>query len=133
MTKWQELQKEAKEKVLSSLTDGQKTAFKDLTGEPFDLGIPTFGPGAGGFGGGAGFGGAGGRGGFALTPPGKILSTNVQDGLKLSDEQKKQLEELQKETDSKLEKILTDEQKKQLDEMKNRQPGGGGRPRQKKE
>ena len=133
MTKWQELQKEAKAKVLSALTDDQKTAFKDLTGAPFDLGQPTFG--GGGFG---GAGGGGGFGGFAPTPPGKILSTNVQNTLKLSDEQKKQLEDLQKELDGKLEKILTDEQKKQLQELKDRPAGGfgqlgGGRPRQKKE
>jgi hypothetical protein len=108
----------------------------------------------GGFGppggpGGFGSPGAGGRGpgGFGPPPqPGQIMPPFLQDMLKLTAEQKKQLEELQKEVDGKLGKILTDEQKKQFKTMREgfgrggrgpggRGPGGpppggeGGRPR----
>lgn len=61
--------------------------------------------------------------------PGDILPAYLQDILKLTDTQKKQLAELQKETDTKLEKILTAEQKKQLNQMRelirNMSPGPG--------
>lgn len=73
-------------------------------------------PGGGGFGGGFG--------GFAMPKPGQIMTTNVQTTLKLTDEQKKQVDDLQKEVDAKLAKILTEEQQKQLKEMGER--GGGG-------
>jgi Spy/CpxP family protein refolding chaperone len=75
-------------------------------------------------GGGAGFAGFG--------TPGQILSTGLVERLKLSDDQKKQLETLQKDVDEKLAKILTEDQNKQLKEMKDRggrggiRPGGGG-------
>jgi hypothetical protein len=52
----------------------------------------------------------------------------LQEMLKLTPEQKKQFDELQKEVDSKLAKILTDDQKKQLKEMRGRIPGGPGGP-----
>lgn len=98
------------------------------------------GPGRGGPGGPGGF-GPGGPGGFGAPPqPGQVMPPFLQERLKLTDEQKKQLEELQKEVDTKLAKILTDEQKKQLKDMPpgpgrggpggGRGPGGGpsGRP-----
>ena len=113
--------------------DEQKTTYKDLTGEPFDMpgGALAFGggfgggggfgqPGGGGFGG--GFGGFGGGG-----QPGTVLTTNVQDQLKLTEEQKKELEAIQKDVDAKLEKMLTEEQRKQLKDLRDRQPGRGGR------
>src|SRR5205823_1652153 len=69
-----------------------------------------FGPGPGGPGGR----GPGGPGGFGGPPqPGQILPSFLQEQLKLTAEQKKQLDELQKEADDKLAKILTDDQKKQ--------------------
>jgi spore coat protein CotH len=83
-------------------------------------GPPDFGPGGpGGFGGG-----------FVLQMPrlGDILPAPVQDQLQLSEEQRKKLAELQKETDAKLEKLLTAEQLRQFKEMKDRGPmvfGGG--------
>ena len=58
-----------------------------------------------------------------LPQPGQIMPAFLQEQLKLTAEQKKQLEELQKEVDAKLEKILTTEQKKSLSEM--RVPFGG--------
>jgi Spy/CpxP family protein refolding chaperone len=109
MQKREALQKDTINSIKKQLTDEQKTALKDLTGEPFQL---QFGGGPGGFGGGFGRGGQ----------PGKVLSSGAQDQLKLTDEQKKQLEALQKEVDEKLGKILTDDQKKQLKDM---QQGGG--------
>jgi len=50
----------------------------------------------------------------------------LQDRLGLTADQKKQMEELQKDVDARLAKILTDEQKKQLKEMQERGPGGLG-------
>ena len=49
----------------------------------------------------------------------------VQDQLKLTDSQKKDLEALQKDVDAKIEKMLTDDQKKAYKEMKERGPGRG--------
>ena len=55
-------------------------------------------------------------------PPGEILPPPVQDMLQLTEEQKKQLAELQKEVDAKLDKLLTEEQRKQFKEMKRPRP-----------
>jgi poly(3-hydroxybutyrate) depolymerase len=68
---------------------------------------------------GAGFGapGRGAGGGFG-TPPGTVLSPRVQENLKLTDEQKKKVEELQKGVDAGIRKILTEEQNKQLKGLK---------------
>jgi len=76
--------------------------------------------------GGGRFGGGGFGGGFGPPQPGQILPTFMRDQLKLTDEQKKKVDELQKEVDDKLPKILTDEQNKQLKEMRERRPGGFG-------
>jgi len=87
-----------------------------------------FGPGGkGGFGppGKGGF-GPGGKGGFGLSQPGQILPPFLRDMLKLTDDQKKQLDTLQSEVDAKLATILTDAQKRRLKEM--RGPGGFGPP-----
>jgi spore coat protein CotH len=70
--------------------------------------------------------GMGGPGGFMMMRPnpGEILPPPFQDVLQLTEAQKKQLAELQKEVDGKLEKLLTDDQKKQLKDLKERGPGG---------
>ena len=111
------------------------TLAKSMAGDneaPQDKGRGGFGPpgGRGGFGpppGGPG--GRGGPGGFGPPPPGQILPPFLQDRLKLSDKQKKQLEALQKDVDDKLGKILSDEQKSQLKEMRQGfGPGGPGGP-----
>ena len=84
------------------------------------------------------------KGGFGRTGggglPGTILSTGIMDQLKMTDEQKKSMEELQKDVDVKLEKILTEDQRKQLKELRdaraNRTPGtfpGRTRPDAKKD
>lgn len=71
-----------------------------------------------------------GGGGFGVfgPPPGELLPSFVQDQLQLTSEQKKQLQELQKEIDAQLEKLLSPEQRQQLQELRNRRPGrfGGG-------
>jgi poly(3-hydroxybutyrate) depolymerase len=67
-------------------------------------------------------------GGFG-TPPGTVLSPRVQENLKLTDDQKKRIEELQKEVDARVQKVLTEEQNKQLKDLKDnagRGFGGGG-------
>jgi EF hand len=66
--------------------------------------------------------------GSAPAAPGTVLPPFVQDRLRLSDEQKKQLEALQKDVDDRLAKILTDEQKKQLEEIRTRGPFAPGVP-----
>jgi hypothetical protein len=120
---------------------GKKLAEEAVAGDgPGGPGGDRGGPGArggpggpGGPGGGRGGpGGPGGRGPGMRPQPGQVLPTFLQDELKMSPEQKKQLEELQKDVDTRLGKILTDDQKKQLKEMRERGPGGfgppGGRP-----
>jgi spore coat protein CotH len=86
-------------------------------------------------GGGGMAGGRPGGGGFRMfvPTPGELLPAMLRETLKLTDEQKKKLDALQKETDEKLAAILSDEQTKQLKEMKDRPqmpfgggPGGGG-------
>ena len=60
--------------------------------------------------------------------PGQIMPPFMADRLKLTDDQKKQVESLQKDVDEKLAKILTEDQNKVLKEMKERTRGGFGRP-----
>jgi hypothetical protein len=83
------------------------------------------GPGGPGGDGRGGPGGPGGRGPGGPPQLGVLMPDFVQETLKMTDEQKKKLAELQKETDAKIEKILTDEQKKQYKDMKDN-PGRGG-------
>jgi hypothetical protein len=75
--------------------------------------------------GGPGGGGPGGRGFGGPPQPGQILPPFVREGLELTADQTKQLDDLQKEVDARLAKILTDEQKQRLHEMQSRGPGGG--------
>ena len=77
-------------------------------------------------GGPGGFGPGGfGPGGFGPPPIGQIMPVFVQEQLKLTDAQKKDLEALQKDVDAKIDKMLTDNQKKALKELKERGPGRG--------
>ena len=66
------------------------------------------------------FGKGGPGGGFAMPQPGQIMPPFLATQLKLTDDQKKQVEALQKDVDDKLAKILTEDQQKQLKEMKER-------------
>ena len=133
LKKLENLQKEAVANAVKSLNDEQKSTYKELTGEPFELPGGAGALGFGGFGGGGGFGQPGGGGGFGGFggggQPGVVLSTNAQDQLRLTAEQKKELERIQKEVDTQLDKMLTPEQRTQLKEMRDRQPGGRTRPK----
>jgi hypothetical protein len=60
--------------------------------------------------------------------PGEILPPFLQEMLQLSDAQRKQLAELQKEVEGKLGKILTEEQKARLKALREGGPGGFGGP-----
>jgi len=66
-----------------------------------------------------------GRGGFGFPQPGQLLPGPLAEMLGLSVEQKEKLEKLQKETNEKLEGILTPEQKERLKEMRERMRGRG--------
>jgi hypothetical protein len=80
------------------------------------------GPGGGGPGGRNGFGG---RGGGGRPPLGVIMPRFVQEELTLSESQRQQVADLQKELDTKLDSILTDEQRRKYKDMKEN-PGRGG-------
>jgi spore coat protein CotH len=56
--------------------------------------------------------------------PGEVMPRQWQDQLKLSPEQRKKFAELQKETDRKVEQLLTDEQKALLRKLRDNRPGG---------
>jgi hypothetical protein len=66
--------------------------------------------------------------GFVRPQPGLILPPVLQQRLNLTDEQKKEVEDLQKDVDSRLAKILTEEQRSQLKALQapGRGPGFGG-------
>jgi hypothetical protein len=109
-----DVQKAVEGKLDKLLNDAQKEQFKEMQGGP-----KGFGP--------------GGKGGFGAPPqPGQILSPFQQARLKLTDDQKKEVAALQKETDGKLDKTFTADQKKRLKEMTaafgRGGPGGFGPP-----
>lgn len=94
----QELRTEYRKKVVATLNDEQKKNYQEASQR------------GGGFGAFGGF--IGGRG------VGQILAPALQQRLNLSDEQKDKLNKLQKETEGKLNDILTPEQRKQLEELR---------------
>ena len=112
----EDFQKELSSKLDKTLNDAQKKQIREIN---------PFGP--------AGF--------AALPLPGQIISKSTLTALKPSAEQQKQLDDLQKEVDAKLDAILNADQKKQLKEMRGNfgqggpfaggPPGGGGGPQQK--
>ena len=112
------LRKDSLAKVEALLTPEQKKTFEEVKQQPGRQ--PGIVPPGGRPGGGNGAGGPivnrGGQ------PVGDVLSKPAQDQLKLTDEQKKKIEELQKEVETKINGILTDEQKKQLEELKKAPP-----------
>jgi hypothetical protein len=79
-----------------------------------------------------GLGGPGGRGPGGPPRLGVLLPEFIQEMLNLTDDQKKQLAALQKDTDAKIDEMLTDAQKKQYKEIKEKVgrggPGGGRGP-----
>lgn len=73
----------------------------------------------------------------SFAPPGQLLSLSTQIMLKLTPEQKTRMEELQKQTDAKLDALLTEKQKPEFKRMRDDfarggppgfGPGGPGRP-----
>lgn len=79
----------------------------------------------------AGFGPPGGPpGGFGMRPPrlGELLPQPVQQMLRLTDEQKKRLAELQRATDGRVDELLTEEQRATLKRIREGGPPGPGRP-----
>ncbi|MFO0877694.1 MAG: CotH kinase family protein [Gemmataceae bacterium] len=99
-------------------------------------GGPGGGPGGGAIGGpggfigggpggpGGGLGGPGGPGGAPGMFPGQVLPEPLQNRLELTEKQKKEVAELQKDVDARLAKILTASQRRTLDQVR---PGFGGR------
>jgi hypothetical protein len=67
----------------------------------------------------------GGRGGFEV---GRLIPPPLREQLDLNEEQKQQLDALEKDVKEKLNKLLTEDQRKQLESMRNRGPGGPGGP-----
>ena len=67
---------------------------------------------------------------FSKLPlPGEFLSAFKRDKLKLTDAQAREMQTLQKDVDSKLDKVLTEDQKQGIDEAKSRfRAGGPGGP-----
>ena len=81
-----------------------------------------------GFGGDGPPGGSGGRGRGGLGRPGQVLPDIPDNQLGLTDEQKKQIADVQTEVDARLNRILTADQKARLREMRDRGRGPGGPP-----
>lgn len=65
-------------------------------------------------------------GGFAPPRPGDVLPAPTQNALQMSEAQRKELADLQKEVDARLEKILTPDQRSQLKRMREGPMGGFG-------
>jgi len=70
----------------------------------------------------------GGRPGFGPPQPGQVLPSFLRESLNLNAQQQKQLDELQRDVDARLSRILTEAQRRQLQEMSQRGPGGGRGP-----
>jgi hypothetical protein len=105
---------EASRRLEAMLTDAQRKQLKQTQSA-----AGPFGPGGAG----------------AMPEAGRVMTRPVQDKLKLTDDQKTQLDGLQKEASAKVDEILKDDQKKQLKEIQDRMkafaagmqgPGRGG-------
>jgi hypothetical protein len=95
------VEKDLGEKLVNMLTDEQKKRLEQ--------GPIGFGPGS-------------------IPAPGQLLAPRVRDHLNLKEQQQKQLAELQKEADGKLDGILKDDQRKQFKEMQDFHRGFPGGP-----
>ncbi|RLS37640.1 MAG: spore coat protein CotH [Planctomycetota bacterium] len=105
-----------------SICQDEKGKFHIL---PHDMNEAFHAPHGPGMGGPGGPGGRGGPGGFPAPPkPGDILPFFMQNMLELTDEQRKKLDALQKETDTRLQGLFTPEQRKQLQEIAKNGPMG---------
>jgi Spy/CpxP family protein refolding chaperone len=106
---FQKSRKEGLDKVKAVLNDEQKKKLAEIAQRPR---FPGGGPGPRG-----------------MFRPGQILPGPLQDQLRLTKEQKEELDKLQKDVDAKLKKLLTEEQQKMLERFSG-PPGGprGGFP-----
>jgi len=96
--------------IQDQLTAEQKDALKDLLGEPIELKFPLIGSNSNDAG--------------TASQSDKLLTRQVQLQLKLTAAQKKELAELEKEVDAKLDKLLTEDQRKQLSELRSGRSAG---------
>ncbi len=71
----------------------------------------------------AAFGFGGPDGGFAMPRPGEVLSRPLQDRLRLTEEQRRKVADLQKEADDQLDRLLTVEQRAALRRLRGGPPG----------
>jgi Spy/CpxP family protein refolding chaperone len=99
--KFQADTKKAREDALAKveplLTAEQKTVFAQVRQQPGIIGRPPIG---------------------AVGGISQVLPPGVQQRLQLTDEQKKQVDAIQKEVEAKIMKVLNEEQRKQLEQMK---------------
>jgi hypothetical protein len=110
--------------ILFEVTPEGETVWKYVN--PTKGGPGGKGPGGFGFPGMKGKDGKGKKGGFGPPPKGfQLLPPFVRDALELTDDQNKQLDEVQKAVEGKLDQILKDEQKTLLKEMQGGLRGGG--------
>jgi len=56
--------------------------------------------------------------------PGEVLPMPVRDALRLTDEQKRRFDELQREIDGRVEQLLTEDQRTTLRRLREAGPGG---------
>jgi hypothetical protein len=121
-----DMQKQADQMLARLLTADQSKQLKAMRDRFARTRPPTFG---GPTGGGPGGPPGGGPGGFGGPPaPGQLLPGFLQEMLRMTAEQKKDLDEFRKHAASTLEALLSDEQKKQLKEPIGFGPGGPPRP-----
>jgi hypothetical protein len=80
-----------------------------------------FGPPPGGFGGPPG--------GMRPPRPGEVLSEPLRGALRLTEEQRKKFDELQRDTDGKIDQLLSEEQRAMFRRMREGRPGGFGTPK----
>lgn len=104
-TEWKKVRDDHLGKIEPILTAEQKTVFTEVKNQQAQPGVrrpaPPLGDGAG-----------------------QVLPPAIQQRLNLTDDQKKQIANIQKEVEAKILKVLTDDQKKQFEELKK----GGARP-----
>ncbi len=101
---------------LEAIDSREQTNTRDSFGGPGGPGGPGGGPG--------GPGGPMGR----PPKPGEILPQMLRGRLKLTTDQQLKLDELQRDVDARMAKILTDDQKTQIKQLSTRGPGGPGGP-----
>lgn len=109
LAQWDDLRSSGEKKIAALLSDEQKKALEALA-------TPTMPPGALSL--------------VGIPPTVQVLSPMIRPRLKLSDDQKKQVDTLQTETTALVEKSLTDAQKKTIKEIRDRfiNAWGGGPP-----